>query len=729
MKALLVLAAIFLALAGGAVPAVPLGRIEAAQWKPAAEADLAERLAAAPTLEFEELAPGGLTTWVESPRWVLNPDGKTWDAWILYSRAYMGPHKAVIVDFGRGTVRQQDVSSGQGRDPEQSNPFMFHLVPEYRIRGKMYYLPMGGGGRISVWRYDPGADRLDLVGFPDTGDIRRGAWSVGEDGFIYSVGLVAAEEGKRFAAYRLDLDTFKAETSEPFGPANPNLGFLYAKQILDGDWIYCAAGTTPWRLVGYNFRTKEWRLLAETERITGDHTTLALRKSEGAVWVDVKQIKGGGPASFVLKDGVLTERKAEATGRRGRVARPDDAEPPKPELGGTRPDSEGRVALWYRNPGTPKDGPLQGWRKVEYSVPLYPDTMNLIQTLEDGRVMAFAGGYGEAALFDPTTGKATRLGKQVGSVYSVTTLNGKVYTGAYAGTKVAEIDPSRPWTPAAGSSMDTPPTPASKGGAKNEEEDVDADLNAAAGANPRLLAVLKEETSVHIPMAAAAGGDGRLYFGGKEIRTGDGGGFGWCRPPAEGRPVEKGGVKLPAYQVFYMCAAGQGRYILISTKPGVPGDNPAERPKQGRLFIWDAREMKMKHELDLPFGNPGPVCEVFDGLVMGHGYGGEGAGKSVLYGLDPERGEVLWTKEVPEKPVTAFSAVRRHSWHFGLGPDGKVWTFFGKTLARIEPASAQIEAVGVIPQRTAAMLAFSGGKVFVAGGDHFRTLKGVTYRP
>jgi hypothetical protein len=81
---------------------------------------------------------------------------------------------------------------------------------------------------------------------------------------------------------------------------------------------------------------------------------------------------------------------------------------------------------------------------------------------------------------------------------------------------------------------------------------------------------------------------------------------------------------------------------------------------------------------------------------------------------------------VPRPPETGFSAIRRWNYCFTKGPDGFVWATMKGVLTRIDPRTAEVHPVGKMPD---AQVAFLGGDVYVAGGERFRRLSGVSALP
>ena len=107
-------------------------------------------------------------------------------------------------------------------------------------------------------------------------------------------------------------------------------------------------------------------------------------------------------------------------------------------------------------------------------------------------------------------------------------------------------------------------------------------------------------------------------------------------------------------------------------------------------------------------------------MMIGYTKSGEGGG--LLYGFKAETGEILWEKDVPAEPVTAFSRVRRHKYSFRRGPDDHIWASIGQTLVRIDPHNIEVKPVG---NASPAQLAFARHNVYIAGGGMLSQIEGV----
>jgi outer membrane protein assembly factor BamB len=303
---------------------------------------------------------------------------------------------------------------------------------------------------------------------------------------------------------------------------------------------------------------------------------------------------------------------------------------------------------------------------------MYPGKVRLLTEVNGHVLFATDEGYGQHVFYNLKTKQTMRVGGTL-SPYSMGLFRNRLYVSGYPSSQMYEYDFSR----SIGLKQDHP--------------------------NPRLLGYVAKKNDTHCPLAGTVGGaDGRVYSAGTTYgRRREGGGFGWY----DTHTGKLGGMPFDGHRIFWMTSASEGRYILLSSKRG----------GEGQLFCWDTQEHEFLYRKTVLGGDrPGPIEEALPGgLVMGH------HGQGVLYGLRADTGAVLWQKRVPEKPITAFSRVRRHAYCFRRGPQGKIWAFLGDTLVRIDPTDARIEAVG---RASPAQIAFAAGEIYLAGGDHLRRI-------
>ena len=705
------------------------------EWKVVDQPGLAAALDAAPQLKFEDVADGPDSCWEGPLWWVPNPDGKTWDMVFIYNKGYQGPHQIFIYDTVTKELKRDAINETIGNN--------FHIVPYFLIGGRMLIKPGIGAKDVKIHTYDPATNTLTFGGLPVGEDVVTGDGQLvpNDDGTLLGgFGALGGDKKNQehVGFYTIDPATLKGQFLGEVGPPSSTRGWEYGGVVMDGDWIYARYGHTPWRLYGMNVKTRQGRVIAETERFMGDRNTIKFQRNANypGVYVTITGMKGGSrdkQQSFWLRDGELTpcepaaDRDAPippwkdeklATPRRNFFGREGASNPPTGvEIIRNGVDPQGNVLVWYRyTDATMAEAAnlkVGEWQKIKLEgLTLYPAVVRRMAVLPDDSIIAFSEGYARAVRYNLKTKKRTFLGQTM-SVYSMVPFEDKLYMCGYPSSQVWIYDPSEPWT--AGLTIET--TPAA--GVEGENNKSGA---ATAATNPANVCMLKDFSDVHMPIAAAAGGDGRIYFGGKVVRIGNGGGLGWW----DTKEKKAGGFHelFDTDTIFWMCSAADGRYIVCSTKP-VPGrDNPDYVPPRGRLFVYDTQTQEIIHKADDERLDsfPGYITEAMPGLVMGYAPQKNGAAGGLLYGFDPAAGKVLWTKPVPQPPQTSFSLMRRGRYTFAKGPDGFIWATMNGVLVRIDPLTAEVTPVGKMEDNP---IAFVDGDVYVAGAEKFRRITGI----
>jgi len=672
-------------------------KVDPAGWKPVEQPDLAGQLEDAPHLELDSVAPPPERCWVgHRPYLVPNPDGKSWDMVFPYYNTYGGQQEVVIHDFGTGRTRKQLLSTREPGAVLTEARIDFHMQPSFYAEGKLIFEMYGP---VVFVVYDPAKDAFVRGIKPFGDDVINGRCVLGGDGMIYGMGWPKDKRG--FVAHRFNPKTYEAERFATFGPPNENRRDLYREVKMLGDWIYAAIGAQPWHLVAFNFKTGQGRVLATTEPIIGDYNTIAMTRVDGGLSGHIRSAASVAGIddfdreefAFWLHDGKIHRRLNDVPPWSESPARPDretefawDREfqvwprafvppsaPPEIPLDRGAPDTSGRVELPYRQDGQ------EEWKTLRYEVAMYPGEIKLLKEVNDHVLFATDSGYGQHVFYDLNTRQIKRVGGTV-SPYSLGLFRDRLYVSGYPGSQIVEYDFTRPL----GLKQDDP--------------------------NPKRLGVPPSDT--HVPLGGTVGGaDGRVYNSGTTVeRRRIGGGRGWY----DTETGRLGGMPLDGHRIFWMTAAADARYVVLSSKC----------EDQGQLFVWDTQSHGFRHRVDPPRGatRPGPIVEALPGLVMGHTVDAQDA--PLLYGFDPASGKVLWTKSVPRPPVTAFSLVRRQAYSFRRGPEGLIWSFFDDTLVRIDPRSARVEVVGRLPDGTRpAQLAFARGRIFLAGGSQLRRIR------
>jgi len=682
--------------------------MNAAEWSAVAQPDLKDQLARAPRLAPEKLdAPArGVTSWTF--QLIPNPDGKTYDALQWYFKTYSGPTWLYACDLATGEVKKQ-------RFPDRRQIHMHGgmLAPD----GKYYIVSPDWSKGMNLFVYDPATNELEDRGIivPDlVGETRRLA--LAPDGLIYGTGNY--RKPRKAGAYCYDWKTNKVVRDYgPVGPAHdPHSAWGYWIGVCDTH-IYIASGKIPWYLVAIDIKSGEEKLLFET-RPGGN---ISIRRMNGGARVSVKADPDAKYEYYWLYHGEAIPKKNN-TPPWTPFKSPRDKIPPKPEIyrGQVDPTAEGKAFIWYRTPEdkakAPKEPPKDarpedlGWKRIELDgVETYPLPIHRLARLPYGRLFGTAQAYIGRFLFDPNTGRGELLGQGGPSIYALAASGDKLYWSGYAGGPVDEFDPSRPWT-------------LLKGGPPGQAPPKNTD----PASNPRrVVGSLFNETRVKKMFSAALGADGRIYFGGAGIRDYAGGSFAWYDP----KTGEKGGMWRPfsGYRIYWLTPALEGRCIVASTKTASDELDNYKRPGSARLFVYDTGQRKIVREIVPVAGahKAGPVVEVAPGRLMGITEDPEVKNGGVLYGVDVNRGEVLFAKKLPDTLRFAWSHGITQ-WDYQKGPRGFVWTTLGNVLVRINPQDARVEVIGRLDRN--GKMCFVGDDLYLAGDLPVRRLAGIARR-
>ena len=125
----------------------------------------------------------------------------------------------------------------------------------------------------------------------------------------------------------------------------------------------------------------------------------------------------------------------------------------------------------------------------------------------------------------------------------------------------------------------------------------------------------------------------------------------------------------------------------------------------------------------------GVVVAVLVGLIVGVGgprvlamtVDPEDAKGSLLYGVDVKSGEVAFRKKIPYPLGVRIGSNQKERFDYRLGPEGKVWTFIGGALVRIDPKDASIDVVGKV--KGGGRIAFSGPCIYLSGSTELRRVR------
>ncbi len=668
-------------------------------WKPIPQPGLAEEIGKAPMLRVEKVGPPVRV--VGNTRGhvlvVPNKDGKTWDALFHYYQSYSGEQEVFIVDLGTGEQKTRWFNSDRpGARREKVVPF-----GAWYARGKLFW-PQDASG--IAW-YDPDTNEIYYKAFAGP-EFKAHARHLGADENIYYFGAVLGRDApteKAYIAAVLDTANLTMTVHEPVGGDSRNVTIFYPKEIKDGDWMYTAIGNKPWRIHAYNFRTREYRVLASAN-IVGDYKTINFWHVKGGGvkgyirepdFVDGQKDFDRKEFAFWLKDGKIhartgvvppwSDKPAEEGppreliyGQWGNIQywpagwTPPSEPPYFDQEGGA--DSEGRVTRRYRwgNKGE--------WRTLSLQVSAYPAATAALTEVNERVLFGAGAGYAEHTFFDVAARRFMGAGASGISGYTCGVTGRFFSVCGYPNSITACYDPTRPLS----REGETP--------------------------NPLIANSFQKHSDTHYPTAGIVGGaDGRIYSAGHGAgRTRRGGGWSWYDPDGGGT----GGQKCD-WDVLSMTDAVEGRYILMSGG--------------GKLSCWDTTTRTFLYQEALDgLEHPGYIVEALPGRVIGFTSRNAPEGVlHVLYGLDPVARKVLWMKDVPADPKSCRVKLYGNPYLFRRGPDGFLWTYFDDTLVRIDPRTAAVAPVGKLPVGKA-FIAFADGGVYVAGEVGLCRVKGLS---
>ena len=656
-----------------------------AQWAASPQPDLAALLAKAQPLNVETLDAPVNSIRLGMTLWAPNPDGKSHDLLQIYFPRYGGPNHIVVHDFGSGQTKRIDTG----------NALNFHLCPSVIANEKLYISILDNRLRQQVCIYDPATNELAIkaLALPETLLGETHPMVLGTDGMIYMAG---AHPTKAASAVQIDPKTGKVTDLGPIGPSHEPAGCWGYSAGADDRYVYIASGKVPWYLVAYDRQTGKAEALVTTEKVDG---YVSVSQGPDGVTGSATKVVGtdGSRIDYWLHEGkaIVKKSRNEAPPWPRKAAGVVGARKPEVSLAQAVPDAQGNGKFLVR------DG--SEWKPIPFQVPIYPQETYRLMELPDGRLFGTAGAYERNFVHDPKTGKSEHLGKSDLSHYATAIVDGKVYMSGYPSSPLYVYDPAKPWT--AGTGL--------------PDGRVLADDDARS--NPRRLLNMKE-AGTHKMYAAAVGADGRVYFGGQWMRNGSAGGLGWFDP----KSGAAGGFweVFSNYQIGHMTAAGDGRFIVISTHRVSDTLLNKPKPEQGKLFIFDTQEGKIVRDVEpvMQAKGSGLVVGVGGSRVLGWTENPADPKSSILYGIDAANGTVEFRKVIPAPLPVGNGSNQQEPFDYRVGPDGKVWTFIGGTLVTIDPKDAAITPIGKIDR--GGRLAFSSGFVYLSGRAELRRFVG-----
>jgi hypothetical protein len=649
---------------------------------------------------------------------VPNPNvAGSWNIFKPYRQEYWHGEQLVMIDTASGNVNIQSM-----QDSYQST-HLFGQVP--LADGRLFINVLQQPGLIQAINiYDATTNTIEIEAVPLPASIRGETHPMvmGTDGMIYCGGsyIVEGDQSRHATVVQINPTTLEVTDYGKIGPDHYPDGVWGYSVAADDTHVYIASGKIPWYLAAYNRETGEQATLLTSDTIGGNISVTQYQY--GAIAHGTALVNGDQDGYYFLYNGqaFFTEDiyttppwGDDSTIPVYGVNYSDTLLPPRPEiaLDAALPGSDGVGHIWYRpydrigdTGATPAEA---GWQKLTFTVETFPQTIDRVLGLSDGRVLCSTT-YTGFGTFDPSNNETLFLGGLHLSPYTMIEHDLKVYLSGYPSSTTFQYDMTKEWTQGAQPDW-TPLDPP----VKMDDPSM----------NPLFLGYFSEPSGSHKMFSSAVGANGSIYFGGRWYRNGDGGGLAWYNP-------QTGGVDgiyeiFSNYQIRYLTSASDGRYIVISTMGVVDMTLGKPTPVQGRIFVFDTQSNEIVRTIDpLPESiSAGKVVGIGGDYVMG--LSGNNNDMTWIYKLNVVTGEILFKLDIPTRTMFIAGDNQKYGFGFDLGPDGNIWVFLAeRALTRISPEGV-FDVVGKMPSGYGGFMAFSGSDIYLAQDSTLRRIAGV----
>ena len=691
-------------------------------WQVTQQPQLKSELENAEKLFPEELGYAAFDVNPSGTNRVYDKDANSYDVIVWYRKTYRADTRAYIVDLGTGEVTKQTFEDAEDRARVE---MAFTWFGTHAFDGMLYgaitdQRTWDQGGIMRIYRFDPRSNKIELYKKIKGHGGERNPTVLSPNGWIYGAATSMVDgDAHHASAYGFNPETGEVKNFGAIGPRIKEIALGYTIGACDTH-IYVACGKIPWYLVAVNVETGEEKVLLEApEGSFGLQISGSQDKHFGGAVARTQQTTDRSTQEyFWLYHGEAIRKSEPNWDMDSSCPWPDDlfAKAPKqsrpvaPEIhsGELYPDENNLARLWWR-PDRPRQSRTANWQSVDIEgVEKHPLTIHRFARLSDGRFFGTSAGSRGSFLFDPPTKKITYLGNGGPSAYAFATQGDRLFYSGYAGAKIFEFDPSRPWNLERGGppgynviTTGTASVSEPKANPRRVHNDMDAVFNA---------------TRVKKMLSATSAADGRLYFGGLGQRDYQGGGISWYDPSSGA----VGGMWEPfaGKNIGWLTTAEKGRYVVIGTTGG-------------EIFLYDTDSQELltdKTFSPLPDArHSGPLLEVAPGRMMGITWQGTDKSLGVIYGVDVPSGHVLFTKEIPWG--LPFEWERGTGlWDYKMGPDGFVWATLANAsrhtaLVRIDPRDADVKVLGrLVPS---GKMEFAGRDLYLTGTEQIRCLRDI----
>lgn len=583
----------------------------------------------------------------------------------------------IVIDLDTGKYTSTDAIPGY-------NNAAFGM--EFGVRaanGRIFFALAGNG----VCYYEPTDETIKPMGsllpVKSGGPTRFHIMRLGPDGQVY--GSTQSSDGYAYVVM-INPDTLEVKTFDRIGGKKRAVGLTYGYRLaMDPPWVYVAVGQGHWSLVALNTDTGESRILTEIDEGLIAFDTLEavrgkVRDAKGEYtfyWcVDGKLIPAKNPSSATGEPFLpRPQRKIEFKQTK---LWPIADKPPEVDIAGLGTLVDGRFQVRWRPAGSTAEA---DWKTVSFPVAhVEPIAIESLIGLPDGTVMGNVQQYNGFFRYTPAAQKLEWFGKHGPSRPAEAIYGGKLYFSGYPGGQMFVFDPVRPWKsgPQGGVSATGPEF------------------------NPELLGYFKESGAKYAYYLIPAE-NGRLYFGGRREREGQGSCVGYYEPAT--KKFAGHHEKLNFLQPRGMAVLPKLGRVVLS---GQLIDDPTQRdgkPAEAQLVMYDLELTELERMTVKPgLTNTGALYPAADGAQIIGVIRDPAVNAMYLYNTQ-KKSLAKWVPTDP--PMDRFVRHPRENWYLG-------WQ--GGKLVKVDAATLEVTPLASL-EKMPDRLAWAGGEVYGTYGS------------
>jgi len=691
--------------------------------------DLLSGLESAPSLIVEDLLSPVSTNDTAEQAIVPNTNGIDWNILKPYRKKYWENESLVMIDSASGDINTLHI-------PE-SNTYNWKFLHSTIANNKLVISgqakipdPDGANQFATKWTtrihvYDPATNSTSLNAIKLPAEMVPSSHFIekGMNGKLYGTGLYDANTNL-LACYEIDMDAYEADpvnyVAKDFGPVGVAQEILGAQALgifADETHVYLTEGTKPYYLIAINIATGVQTTLLET---TVEDGFITLQGSAyGAIVQGKNLVNDISDGDYFLYNGELIAPPAGV--------RIENATPPWPgdnyvyatkvdEIGlSDKPEIEyfqaergiAEKRIWYRPSAligtaglTPEEA---GWRKFEFTSDVFPQNIQRLDLLPNGKFFGAAVSYGGMFIYDEGQNSSSFAGQYGLSHYSTTVVDDLVYVSGYPNGPLYEFNTSKPIN-RDGYNFNT----------SNGTFEPILGSDKSAELNPRFIGHLESVAGIHKVFTSTEGEKGKVYFGGRFERNGIGGGLAWYDPATDS--IDGYSAPFNDYQIISMTSSLDKKYIIISTL----GVNTAT---EGKIFVVSSatNQIVSSFKPTPKASSTGFIVGISNTEAIGISYDKVDNNKAYVYKINILTGEVLATREIGARVAFVNDTNQLTGKALVRDEYGTPWAYLDGTLVKIS-ADLNFQIVGKIND-TLGKFSIKENFVYLTGKDMLRRIQ------